>query len=90
MYRYLKLDAETRHIPILMLTGKGEEIDRVAGFELGADHYVTQPFSPRELVLRVNVNLKRVPGGEAQRDLLQFGGLTIDVPRRRPSWRTAP
>ena len=57
--RLLKQDETTRHIPILMLTARGAEVDRVVGFELGADDYVVKPFSPRELVLRVQAVLKR-------------------------------
>ena len=57
--RALKQDEKTRAIPILMLTARGEEVDRVVGFELGADDYVVKPFSPRELVLRVQAILRR-------------------------------
>ena len=57
--RTLKQDEKTRAIPILMLTARGEEVDRVVGFELGADDYVVKPFSPRELVLRVQAILRR-------------------------------
>jgi two-component system phosphate regulon response regulator PhoB len=57
--RTLKQDEKTRAIPILMLTARGEELDRVVGFELGADDYVVKPFSPRELVLRVQAILRR-------------------------------
>ncbi|MBI2891626.1 MAG: response regulator transcription factor [Nitrospirae bacterium] len=57
--RRLRADEETRAIPILMLTGSGEEADKVAAFERGADDYVTKPFSPRELVLRVRAILRR-------------------------------
>jgi two-component system phosphate regulon response regulator PhoB len=57
--RMLKQDEKTRGIPILMLTARGEEVDRVVGFELGADDYVVKPFSPRELVLRVQAILRR-------------------------------
>jgi two-component system phosphate regulon response regulator PhoB len=59
MCRQLKQDARTRHIPILMLTARKEEIDRIVGLELGADDYVVKPFSPRELVLRVQAILRR-------------------------------
>ena len=52
----------TRHIPIIMLTAKAEEIDRIVGLEFGADDYVTKPFSPRELILRVNAILRRGKG----------------------------
>ncbi len=57
--RMLKQDEKTRGIPIVMLTARGEEVDRVVGFELGADDYVVKPFSPRELVLRVQAILRR-------------------------------
>ncbi|MDD5154496.1 MAG: response regulator, partial [Desulfovibrionales bacterium] len=56
----LKSNEKTRHIPVIMVTAKGEEIDRVVGFELGADDYIVKPFSPRELVLRVKAVLQRI------------------------------
>ena len=58
--RDIKSDAKTKHIPIIILTAKTEEVDRVVGFELGADDYVTKPFSVRELILRVKAILKEV------------------------------
>ena len=57
--RDIKSDAKTKHIPIIILTAKTEEVDRVVGFELGADDYVTKPFSVRELILRVKAIIKR-------------------------------
>lgn len=57
--RSVKSDPRTRHVPVVMLTAKGEEVDKVVGFELGADDYVTKPFSVRELVLRVRAVLRR-------------------------------
>lgn len=57
--KILKKDDATSHIPIIMLTAKGEEVDRIVGLELGADDYITKPFSPRELILRVKAVLKR-------------------------------
>jgi two-component system phosphate regulon response regulator PhoB len=60
--RALRADAETRDVPIIILSARGEEIDRVVGFEVGADDYVTKPFSPRELVLRVRAVLRRRAG----------------------------
>src|SRR6187399_1393203 len=60
--RTLRQQPSSRRIPILMLTARGEEIDRVVGFELGADDYVSKPFSPRELVLRVKSILRRSAG----------------------------
>ncbi len=81
----LKAEASTRDIPILMLTAKGEEIDRVLGFELGAEDYVVKPFSVRELLLRVQAILRRVlsaksPIAEAA---LTFGRLRIDTAAHR-------
>jgi two-component system phosphate regulon response regulator PhoB len=79
--RALKADAATSAIPVIMVTAKGEEIDRVVGFELGADDYVVKPFSVRELLLRVQVVLRRGQGGAPQvddRQLIQFGVLRID------------
>ncbi len=63
MCRQLKQNAQTRHIPILMLTARKEEVDRIVGLALGADDYVVKPFSPRELVLRVQAILRRSQGG---------------------------
>lgn len=60
VFEALKADTRTKHIPILMLTAKGEVTDRIVGLKLGADDYVTKPFSPRELVLRVQALLRRV------------------------------
>ena len=57
--RDIKSDAKTKHIPIIILTAKTEEVDRIVGFELGADDYVTKPFSVRELILRVKAIIKR-------------------------------
>jgi two-component system phosphate regulon response regulator PhoB len=76
----LKADAATRHVPIIMLTAKGEEIDRVLGFELGAEDYVTKPFSLRELLLRIQAILRRIQatGPQVSGDSIQFGQLRID------------
>lgn len=82
--RILKGDKGTNSIPIVMLTAKSEEVDRVVGFELGADDYVTKPFSPRELLLRIKAIMKRLEGGEAKKEeLIQEGILSIDVPKRQ-------
>lgn len=70
-------------VPILMLTARDGEIDRVLGLELGADDYVTKPFSPRELVARVKAILRRVEGpGPDRREVLSVGGVEVDVGRR--------
>ena len=68
-------------IPIIMLTARVEESDRLAGLDLGADDYVTKPFSPRELVARVRAVLRRVEHSAAGGDVLQRAGLTIDLSR---------
>ncbi|SRR4030065_2890658 len=77
--KILKSGDATRHIPIIMLTAKGEEVDRIVGFELGADDYITKPFSPRELILRVKAVLKR--GQEQEAKIINAGPITIDVER---------
>lgn len=78
--RELKSDTEKKLIPIIILTAKDDEVDKVVGFELGADDYVTKPFSVRELILRIKAVLKR---GDIKSDNLeiqrQFGDLEIDV-----------
>ena len=79
----LRGDASTAAIPIIMLTARGEEAERITGLELGADDYVTKPFSPRELTARVAALLRRVhrPAAGAPGPPLKYGPLTIDVGR---------
>jgi phosphate regulon transcriptional regulator PhoB len=80
--RRLRADATMAAVPIIMLTAKSEEVDRVVGLELGADDYVVKPFSPKELVARVKAVLRRLrPATPAER--LAAGGITIDLGRRR-------
>lgn len=76
--KILKSDTATSHIPILMLTAKAEEIDRIVGLEFGADDYVTKPFSPREILLRVRAILRR---GETADESLTAGAISIDPAR---------
>ena len=78
--KILKSDAGTSHIPILMLTAKAEEIDRIVGLEFGADDYVTKPFSPREIMLRIRAILRR---GEKAEETLQAGSISIDPARHQ-------
>jgi two-component system phosphate regulon response regulator PhoB len=78
--RILKGDAATSHIPILMLTAKAEEIDRIVGLEFGADDYVTKPFSPREVMLRIRAILRR---GEKPEETLKAGSIAIDPARHQ-------
>jgi two-component system phosphate regulon response regulator PhoB len=81
--KILRRDPATAMIPILMLTAKASEMDRVLGLELGADDYVTKPFSPRELVLRIKKLLARVKAADDPVAQLRFAELEIDVPRHR-------
>ncbi len=83
----LRRDAATSRIPIIMLTARAAEIDRVLGLELGADDYLTKPFSPRELVLRIKKILQRGPAAPEAADTLRCGDLLIDVPRHTLSVR---
>lgn len=79
--RTLKQSVKTAVIPIIMLTAKGEEIDRVVGFEMGADDYVVKPFSNRELVLRVRSVLRRSEPENVEEKIISIGPLNIDVAR---------
>jgi DNA-binding response OmpR family regulator len=92
-----RLRAAASSLPIVMLTALGEEADRVVGLELGADDYLTKPFSPRELVLRVQSVLRRTgragrggPDGAAEPETLADRGLVVDVPRRLASLHGEP
>jgi two-component system alkaline phosphatase synthesis response regulator PhoP len=80
--RALRQDPATRKLPIIMLTARVEEADRLIGLELGADDYITKPFSPRELVARVRAVLRRSEGDEAPAGVIHSGGLAIDLERR--------
>jgi DNA-binding response OmpR family regulator len=71
------------HIPVIMLTAKGEEVDKIVGLELGADDYIVKPFSPRELILRIKAILKRNAPKEVTRDILTVGKVKIDIPRHK-------
>ena len=79
--KILRRDVATSGIPILMLTARAAEMDRVLGLELGADDYVTKPFSPRELVLRIKKLLARAKTAEEPLANWRFGVLEIDVPQ---------
>jgi two-component system phosphate regulon response regulator PhoB len=79
--KVLKGDAATRHVPVIMLTAKGEEVDKIVGLELGADDYVTKPFSPRELILRINRSLRRGKDKTPSQEKLTVGELVLDHAR---------
>jgi two-component system, OmpR family, phosphate regulon response regulator PhoB len=82
--RQIKADPRTRHVPVVMLTAKGDELDRVVGFEVGADDYVTKPFSVRELVLRLKAVARRAGGGRsAERPPESVGPIRVDVDAHR-------
>ena len=81
--RVLRSKERTRHVPVIMLTARGEEIDRVVGFEVGADDYVTKPFSVRELSLRIRAILRRTNTPESETEVIDFGRLRVDVSAHR-------
>ena len=83
---------KTSEVPVLFLSSRDDEVDRIVGLEIGADDYVTKPFSPRELVARVNAILKRlrIPQAESSSDVLVHGGLILDPARHAVSWSDRP
>lgn len=85
--KMLRRDPATARVPIVMVTARAAEIDRILGLELGADDYLTKPFSPRELVLRVKKILERKQTADEEPSALKFGDLLIDAPRHLVSWR---
>jgi DNA-binding response OmpR family regulator len=87
--KVLRRDRNTAGIPIVMLTAKASENDRVLGLELGADDYVTKPFSPRELVLRVK-RLLRVDAVVEDNEVIQVGDLSVDIPRHEARVKGKP
>jgi len=81
--RKLKASPKTRSTPVIMVTARGEEVDRVVGFELGADDFVTKPFSMRELLLRIRAVLRRSPAGEDEPVRSEVGDIRIDLESHR-------
>lgn len=79
----LRRDPMTERIPVIMMTARASEMDRILGFELGADDYITKPFSPRELVLRIRRSIERQHPLPGDGDLMVVGELTIDFPGHR-------
>ncbi|MDQ6960331.1 MAG: phosphate regulon transcriptional regulator PhoB [Mariprofundaceae bacterium] len=80
--RRLKKEAPTQHVPIIMLTARGEETDKIRGLETGADDYITKPFSPRELVARIKAVLRR-SAPQADGEIIEAGGLRMDSASHR-------
>jgi len=81
--KILKREPSTARIPIVMLTAKGEELDRIVGLELGADDYIAKPFSPREVVLRIKAVLRRRQGDGAESDRIEVGRIRLDTAAHR-------
>jgi DNA-binding response OmpR family regulator len=81
--RELRADARTRRLPLLMLTARGEPLDRIVGLEIGADDYLPKPFEPRELLARVKALLRRAAPDPVSEELLRFGRLEIDLGARQ-------
>jgi DNA-binding response OmpR family regulator len=81
--RELRADTRLRRLPLLMLTARGEPMDRIVGLELGADDYLPKPFEPRELLARVKALLRRALPDAGPADVLQFGRLQIDLGARQ-------
>ncbi len=75
----IRADKNLSQLSIIMLSAKGEEVDRIVGFEIGADDYVTKPFSVRELILRVKVILKKQSNSTDQEGLIKFGALSLNL-----------
>jgi len=88
--RMLRNDPKTEALPIVMLTAKGEEVDKILGLEMGADDYITKPFSPRELVARVKAVLRRSMEKPAPEKILKAGELVIDRERYTVSVKGKP
>lgn len=76
--RILRNDPKTKNLPIIMLTAKGEEVDRILGLETGADDYITKPFSPRELVARIRAVLRRTSEKTVEDKVIRVGNLLIN------------
>ncbi|MFO7635679.1 MAG: response regulator transcription factor [Clostridia bacterium] len=81
-YSACKEIRKIKKVPVLMLSARGEEYDKLFGFELGIDDYVVKPFSPKELMMRINVIIQRNRKAEGEEEVLQFEGLRIDLSGR--------
>lgn len=88
--RILRNDSKTARLPIIMLTAKGEEVDRILGLEMGADDYMTKPFSPRELIARVKAVLRRSIEKPVHEKILKTGDIEIDTERYTVSIKGKP
>lgn len=86
----VKNDAKTAHIPIIILTAKAQEFDKVVGLELGADDYVTKPFSPRELIARIKAVLRRLKEKDKLPEIMNIGDIAIDFSKIMVSIKSKP
>jgi DNA-binding response OmpR family regulator len=87
----IRRDAATRAMPVVVITARGDEADRIVGLEIGADDYLVKPFSPRELVARVRALFRRLDRRvDGEPALLAFGGLQVDRQRHQVSWEGRP
>ena len=86
----VRRDKRTRDVPVVMLTARGDEADRIVGLEMGADDYVVKPFSPKELVARVRALFRRMGRKDDDLKLLGMGGLEVDRARHVVKWEGQP
>ena len=84
-YSAIKEIRKTKQIPVIMLSARGEEYDKLFGFEIGIDDYVVKPFSPKELLARIKAVLKRAAAKEQPMDIIRYEGLEINVTGREVS-----
>lgn len=82
-FEVLRRIRATSRVPVVMLTARGEEVDRIVGLEMGADDYLAKPFSPRELVARIRAVLRRMQGDPSTEGAIQWGPLRLDLRARR-------
>jgi two-component system alkaline phosphatase synthesis response regulator PhoP len=85
--RILRSQPQTADLPVIMLTAKAEEADRIVGLELGADDYITKPFSPREVVARVKALFRRLEKSKAKEMRYEYGGIRLDPSRHEVSYK---
>jgi len=85
--REVRGNPRTRNLPLVMLTARGDEADRILGLEMGADDYVVKPFSPKELLARVRAVLRRMDRTDGEEDVLVHGGLELDRGRHTARWQ---
>ena len=88
--RRIKKDNATKNIPIIMLTARAEEDDKIQGLNAGADDYLTKPFSPRELIARINAIIRRVSSNRVSDNLLEYSGLQLDEKSHRVTSNREP